>query len=414
MQKGMFRKGLVLGIIALFIGVGVIPSISGNINRNDKLDPGEHIGDVTDGWLIDERSTTGPTPPINCDMGLNPSLLTGKTVIAGVPAYIWRHGCGPTAAGMVIGYWDGYGYEDLIPGDASFQTKAVNQVIASGGKSSDPNPPGSEQHYEDYARPEDSPPNLLNDDYITQGRTPHSNDCIADYMKTSRSSWNNYYGRSRFSDVDDALLDYINWVNPHYKVSVNNLYWGELTWDNFCKEIDANRPVILLVDVDGDGNADHLVTAIGYDDSQNYACYDTWHIKARWYDFSKITSGNPWGIYGATFCVFHGITITRPNASFYLFNRDIMESFKNYQWPFSKPLIIGPIDIEVQSSDNEFVIDRVEFYIDKNLEYNTTSKPYSWTWKRRGFIRHRLTITVVAYDYANNSASNELVVLRFL
>ena len=391
----------------------MIPSISGNINPNEKLDSGEHIGNVTDDWPIDAQSTTGPIPPINCDTGLNPSSLSGKTVIAGVPAYIWRHGCGPTAAGMVIGYWDRYGYEDLIPGDATYQNKAVNQVIASGGKSSDPNPSGSEQHYEDYARPEDTRPNLLDDDYITQGRTPHSNDCIADYMKTSRSTLGNYYGSSWFSYVDDALLDYISWVNTNYKVSVNNLHWGGLTWDNYCNEIDANHPVIFLVDTDGNGNTDHFVTAIGYDDNKNYACYDTWDKKAHWYDFSKIASGNPWGIYGATFCVFHGITITSPNASFYIFNRDIMELFKNIQWPFSTPLIIGPIDIEIQESDNEFVIDRVEIYIDNDLKYEAAIGPYSWTWSERKPLHFRHMIKVIAYDNAGNIARSELRVWKF-
>ena len=303
MENNIWKKGIVAAVIVMFIGTCAVPSISGNINRfNDKLDSMEHVGDTIDDWSMDAQSTTGPIPPFSCDMGLNPSSLSGQIIIAGVPTYLWRHGCGPTAAGMVIGYWDGHGYDDLIQGDASTQTNAVNQAIASGGDSSNPNPPGSEQHYEDYARPEDSYPNLLDDDYITQGRTSHSSDCIADYMKTSRSTENNYYGWSWFSQVDDALLGYINWVNPEYDVLVNNLQWGELTWENFCREIDANRPVILLVDTDGNGNTDHFITAIGYDDSQNYACYNTWDTNVHWFDFSEMTSGNSWGIYGATFC----------------------------------------------------------------------------------------------------------------
>ena len=33
MQKSMFRKGLVLGIVVLFVGASVLPSISGNIGE---------------------------------------------------------------------------------------------------------------------------------------------------------------------------------------------------------------------------------------------------------------------------------------------------------------------------------------------------------------------------------------------
>ena len=99
-------------------------------------------------------------------------------VIAGVPDYLWRHGCGPTAVGNVIGYYDTHGYDDLITGDANSQTNDVNQAMASGGQSGNPNPAGSEKHYEDYARPEDSSPGpLLTDDYlIPPGRTAHTDD----------------------------------------------------------------------------------------------------------------------------------------------------------------------------------------------------------------------------------------------
>lgn len=409
----MLKKGIVFTVIVLFMGAGVVPSIRGDINRfNDKPDLGKHVGVTTDHLPMDAQSTTGPVPPLGCDRGLNPGLLGDQTVIDEVPAYLWRHGCGPTAAGMVIGYWDGYGYDDLIPGDASTQTNAVNQVIASGGNSSNPNPPSSEQHYEDYARPEDYYPNLLTDDYIIQGRTPHSDNCIGDYMDTSKSTRNNYYGWSWFSDVDDALLGYINGVNPQHKVVVNNLNWGEITWNNYCQEIDANRPVILLVDTDGNGENDHFITAIGYDDSHNYACYDTWDTDIHWYDFSKIANGNPWGIYGATFCVFHGISITKPKPSFYILNHDIMELplFQNYQWPLSEPWIIGSIDIEIQAS-SAFVIDRVEFYIDENPKFNDTISPYSWTWSEIVFFQH--TIKVVAYDTVGHIASNEMKVWKF-
>jgi hypothetical protein len=142
---------------------------------------------------------------------------------------------------------------------------------------------------------------MIPDDYITKGRTPHLDDCLADFMDTSKSTRNNYYGWSWFSDVDDSLENYANLKNPNRNYLAYNLIWGELTWDKYCREIDAGRPVVLLVDTDGNGNTDHFVTAIGYDDSNNYACYNTWDHSIHWYDFSKISGGNTWGIYGATF-----------------------------------------------------------------------------------------------------------------
>ena len=49
------------------------------------------------------QSTTGPTPPpgVVCQP-LSNFKSTGS--IVGVPPYLWRHGCGPTAVGLVVGY----------------------------------------------------------------------------------------------------------------------------------------------------------------------------------------------------------------------------------------------------------------------------------------------------------------------
>jgi len=280
-------------IILLFFA----PTISGNVSLESIKLKANKIDELP----IDFQSTTGPFPPPDCDMGLDTNFITGQTVISSVPSYLWRHGCGPTAAGMVIGYWDSNGYEDLISGNSSTQTFFVNQTIASGGNSSNPNPPGSELHYEDYACPEDAYPNMKTDDYITKSRTPHVDDCLADFMDTSKSTRNNYYGWSWYSDVCISLKEYVKSVSFNYEVVSYNLVWGEFTWENYCREIDANRPVVLLVDTNGDGGTDHFITAIGYDDSNNYACYNTWDHNIHWYDFSKISSGNTWGIYGATF-----------------------------------------------------------------------------------------------------------------
>ena len=33
----------------------------------------------------------------------------GEVLIAGVPSYAWHDGCGPTATGMIVGYYDTHG-----------------------------------------------------------------------------------------------------------------------------------------------------------------------------------------------------------------------------------------------------------------------------------------------------------------
>ncbi len=259
---------------------------------------------------IDEpqQSTTGPEPPAevlarDAARQLMPEAEPGgavQVVISGVPDYLWRHGCGPTAVGMVVGYYDSRGYSDLITGDASTQTAAVNQSIASGGDLYNPNPPGSEEHYEDYATPEDYYPTILADDYIGK-RSPHIDNCIADYMDTSKSTRDNYYGWSWSSDVAPSFTDYVNQQNSSYGPTVTEYRWsnGTLTWNVLKGEIDSNRPMVFLVDTDGDNSTDHFVTVVGYNDGTplKYGCYDTWSPQGvRWETFRGMATGAPWGI----------------------------------------------------------------------------------------------------------------------
>lgn len=248
----------------------------------------------------DAQSTTGPTPPPGVDVVGAGVTSQAAVVIPNVPAYEWHHGCGPTAAGMVIGYWDGQGYGALVPGNASSQTSAVDEMIASEGSAS---------NYTDYCVPMDDSsvnPAPLPDKSEPPTGDEHSDECVADYMKTSQSAHSNYYGWSWFSHMGAAMLSYAEqYVNAGYDATVSNLpMWnGALDWSRFRAEIDAGRPLVLLVDTDGNGSTDHFVTAIGYDtvgSTNMYACLNTWSRDVLWHTFQKLGSGRPWGIYGAT------------------------------------------------------------------------------------------------------------------
>lgn len=251
-----------------------------------------------------QQSKTGPTPPPGvAEKVREPAALAGAEVQLEVPPYSWRHGCGPTAVGMVVGYYDVLGYRDLIPGETFSQTDNVDQAIASGGDFSNPNPLGYEEHYEDYSTPEDYYPDLLTDDYIAEGRPAHGDNCIADYMDTSKSTRNNYYGWSWSSDLGASFTSYVNQQNSAYSPSYAQ-YWmgGTLTWSVLTTEIDDGRPMVFLVDTDGDGETDHFVTVVGYRDlpTQQYGCLDTWWPPdvVRWCDFEQIDNGQPWGVWG--------------------------------------------------------------------------------------------------------------------
>lgn len=254
-----------------------------------------------------QQSTTGPEPPPGIDRGLKEAVKS-QVIIPGVPSYIWHHGCGPTALGMVIGYWDTFGPDVLVPGDATSQTAAVNAMIADDSQYPYCGGPASD-HYQDYACPIDYSPNLMTDRSQTGGA--HADNCVADFMHTSRSANGNYYGWSWFDDVGPAFVQYAAMVDPNILPQVSNYYYSPSSWQTYKDEINANRPVVFLVDTDGDGNTDHFVTGIGYDETtMEYGIYDTWDNAIHWYDWRSMGWDITWGIFG--FTVFHNIVWTRP------------------------------------------------------------------------------------------------------
>jgi hypothetical protein len=238
----------------------------------------------------------GPVPPPGTDRGLR-TPTKAQIIIPDVPAYLWQHGCGPTAIGMVVGYYDSHGLPDLVVGDATYQTSAVNAMIAT--DSDDPvcGRPYSD-HYQDYSCP-------IDDEYVIPDRSEtggaHPDNCVADFHLTSRSIIGMPYGWSWSSDAPGAFINYCHFANPGYVVEAYNYSFAEFTWEDYKTEIDNNLPLCLLVDSEADGNTDHFVTGIGYDETtMEYGIYDTWDHEVHWYPWEQMAPGRPFGIWGVT------------------------------------------------------------------------------------------------------------------
>lgn len=236
----------------------------------------------------DVRITSGPHPPANMDPGLPRASGRSAVLLDGVPPYLWLNGCGPTAVGMVVGYWDSRGFAQLVPGDASIQTAAVDAMISSDG------------NWNDYCLPLDPLPDpILADLSEDPVGDEHPDDCVADFMWTSRSYRDLHYGWSWFTNTSQGFLGYVAETAPDFLATSLWFRWNDLSWADFTAEIDAGRPTAFGVDSDADGLMDHLVTVIGYDDaSQQYACYNTWDTDVHWYDFTSVSQGQPFGVYG--------------------------------------------------------------------------------------------------------------------
>ena len=95
--------------------------------------------------------------------------------------------------------------------------------------------------------------------------------------------------------------------------------------------------------------------------------------------------------------------IDKPLKALYVNNRIVM--------PFSTPVIIGKMDVEVSASDYWNGIDRVELYIDNELQATITSWPYRWIWDSIAFGKK--TLRVAAYNDLGNTASDELTLWKF-
>ena len=235
------------------------------------------------------RDAAGPTPPQGVDavgkiFGLR-SLLT-SAVIPGVPAYLWRHGSGPTAVGMVLGYYDGRGFPDLLPGDAAVQTDAVSAAIASA------------EHYADYSLPIDAPPTILPDRSELAENERHVNNSLADYLWTSWSLFGNYYGVTASPDIRYGTRNYVGAVSAYSAFSVPYNFRA-VPWSSIRSEILDGRPVIFLVDSDGSGGSDLYVTVIGVnseDGTDYYGCYTTWDRDLHWFPYRETAPGVAWGV----------------------------------------------------------------------------------------------------------------------
>ena len=212
-------------------------------------------------------------------------VLAGPITLTGVPSYSWYHGCAPTAAASVFGYWDIHGYPNLFTasGVDVYLTSYVQDQISS---------PAHNAKYDPTPDRTDLP-------------APPATS-IADFMQTSVDPLG--YGATGGNRIDDGLTGYASYRG--YKFDAYNFYtdWHMdklFSWTGLVAEISAGRPMVFIVDCDGDRIVDHAIPVLGYDDrgtgGQWYGYYTTWSEDetVSWAQYHTPTSGDPWGIASA-------------------------------------------------------------------------------------------------------------------
>lgn len=215
-------------------------------------------------------------------------------VIPDVPAYVWTHGCSPTAAMMLLGYWDALGYGGLVPGsnDWNRNRTAIQNAIAS------------PEHVSEYALYDGVNDSGYTSAYLDVSSlspgSAHENNSLADFMGTSRSADKLKYGYTFTSRIGLGISSYATWRGYSFATSGTG---STPAWDLLRLELWMGRPVMLAVDSAGsDGKLDHSVAVVGYrvvDGVQYYGCYDTWSANGiRWERFRPVGVGISWGVGG--------------------------------------------------------------------------------------------------------------------
>ena len=225
---------------------------------------------------------------------------TPATVISGVPAYAWYHGCVPTSIGMVMGYWDMNGCPNLFDAKGSlvFTESNVQDQISS---------PAHNLKYD----PTPDNPSLPVPPMTS----------IADFCYTSVDTSKNgiaIYGGTWGSDEIAGITGYLNYRGSAFSITsvgYSVTKSGSNLWIKLVNEINSGRPMLFDVD-DGSGlqvngyvAPDHTVPAIGYkivNGVKYYACYTTGGTNETpsWYQFQFYNSNGGTSSYGGSDVVY--------------------------------------------------------------------------------------------------------------
>jgi len=182
--------------------------------------------------------------------------VTDKTGIE-MPAYNSSVGCGPLAAASLFGYWDLFGYEELLEargwGEVSSTSNITSELSIIGG-----------------------------------------------YLYTNSDGWTNSM------NMPGGMEGYaLNEAGYEFNASNNRFSVLEPTAlpALVMSEIDNGRPLIFLVDTDGDEEANHFVPVFGYGTTEDgilstYGFYTNQSENETpvWKNFLPAAPGVAWGI----------------------------------------------------------------------------------------------------------------------
>jgi len=198
MQNDIFRKGLVLGIIILFVGTGILPTMGINIDFTNKEIETEKIQKSSDGWWY--------YPPLTnyAPAGIPDFDQRQDNWNYGSGGYTW---CGQVSTCDILWYLDSkYSDPNGTPGDGIDEFLLVQDYHAP----SNPNPgPYSDDHNYNNVNDIATPWNLAG--------------AVDDFEFIEQYSWNQYYNSGW-----PAIVNY--WIDKAGLSSQFKSYREEYRW----------------------------------------------------------------------------------------------------------------------------------------------------------------------------------------
>jgi len=367
MYKVDFQKkwvSFILSFLLIFsLAVSIVPqTVLADVGRELPPSPYEKIVTDPSGRQLIQAIFPVPPPKIKVAAVDVPEVHIAGVIntLSNVPAFDWSYGCAATSAAMLFGYYDRIGYSNMYTGPTNggvcpLDNSAWGQTVWWPSGVTCGECPLSATHngidgmaikghvddyWIDYG-------NAGPDPYLGNWAEHTLGDCTGDYMGTNQAKYSNIDGGTIFfyDPTGDPLYDYTGY-EPTYRdgchgmklfaqsrgytvvTNFNQLIQGQgsdpnkgFTFADFQAEIDAGRPVLILV-------TGHAMLGYGYDTSTN-----TIHVHNTWDYYSHTMT------WGGTYSGMqqYAVTVIRlnpppPNAPSDLIANAISSSQINLSW----------------------------------------------------------------------------------
>jgi hypothetical protein len=329
----MYRVNLQSRLISSILSVLLIASLAvslasqtvlADVGQELNLSAYEKIVIDPSGRQLIQAIFPAPPPKTKLDAATVSDVHIAGVIntLSDVPAFDWSYGCAATSAAMLFGYYDRTGYSNMYNGPTNGGVCPLDNSVW--GHTTYPSVTCGEcplsathngidgrmirGHVDDYWI---NYGNAGPDPYVTNGWTEHTLDCAADYMGTNRAKYSNTDGSTifYFNPTGDPLYDYTG-SEPAYRdgchgmklfaesrgytvlTAYTQLIKGQgsdpnkgFTYSDFQAEIDAGRPVLILV-------TGHMMIGYGYDTSTNTVyVHNTWDYSSHTMTWGGTYSG---------------------------------------------------------------------------------------------------------------------------